>query len=513
MLVPSGSHHNTQGEARREAERFIQSALDALSAHIAILDENGVILGVNEAWQRFAVENGYRHDAQGVGVNYLEVCDKAVARRSPDAAIVARGIRDIMNARLSEFEMEYACHSPLARRWFTVRVSRFFWYGRTRFIVAHQNITELKQAQFELARNHRRTEAIIENVNNGIVTVDVNGTILTANRACARIFACQAGDLVGKSLSDVLDEPFQGKETFRKLNGVLGHELLARRADGTTFPIYFALNEVRMEEGSVYTCIIQDITWQKQSEQERLERERMALALEKERELRDLRNRFLSMMSHELRTPIASISLSYDMLKRYANVSTPEERMQALDNIRAQVELLSEMVSDVMTLSRSEMEGFQISRQYGDLVLYCRDIVEEFQFNYHEHYTLEFESAVEALRVPFDRKLLRRAITNLLSNALKYSPRGSQVTLRLAPEGKAWAVIEVRDNGIGIPEADQAKLFEPFHRASNVDNVAGTGLGLPITKQIVELHGGKVGFVSTLGVGTTFTVRLPLDVE
>jgi signal transduction histidine kinase len=250
------------------------------------------------------------------------------------------------------------------------------------------------------------------------------------------------------------------------------------------------------------------MTLRKRMEVEALERQRLQIALEKERELRELKNRFLSMMSHELRTPLASIRLSYDMLHKYGTVSTEEERQQALDNIHTQVGYLADMVTDVSTLSRSESKGFAPMLEDTDLITYCRDVVEEFQFNYIRTHQIEFECDERVLRVPIDRKLLRRALTNLLSNAIKYSPQGGFVGFTLARHGKS-AVIKVSDNGIGIPPEDHAHLFEPFHRARNASTIPGTGLGLPITRQAVELHGGSISFV-TGSSGTTFTIRLPL---
>jgi len=508
MLVPSNAHEPYHPSS--DAERFIQAALDALSAHIALLDENSTIIAVNQAWRDFADCNGLpRSSAYGLGSNYLAVCDAASWHSSDEAPLVALGLRDVMRGVLSDFELEYPCHSPTQQRWFVARVSRFEWDHHTRLIVAHQNITEMKLIQQQLSQSQRRLEAILDNVNNGIVTVDTQGIIRTANRAAARIFGYADGALVGLPLMRLLGGEFQGAATFRQLNGDLGHELRALRADGSVIPIYFSLNELRLEDGSLYTCIVQDITYRKLMEEQTLEQERMRLALEKEREMRALKNRFLSMMSHELRTPLASISLSYDMLKKYGAISTPEEREHALDNIQVQVNLLKEMIGDVMTLSRSDSDGFHIAAEDCDLITYCRDVLEEFQFHYHHTHRVEFECDLPTLRAEVDRKLLRRALTNLIGNAIKYSPRGGLVLFRLSREGEQ-AVIEVRDEGIGIPTEDQERLFEPFHRGRNTDNIPGTGLGLAITRQMVELHSGTLSFVSRVGVGTSFIIQLPL---
>ncbi len=508
MLIPS-EPKNFRKQSKDEAERFVQSVLDALTDHVAVLDEHGNIVAVNAAWRKFARQNGYNVSSYGIGTNYLDVCDRSTLSNSKEAPFIANSIRSIVRGQMDEFQMEYPCHTPLKRQWFVVRVTRFQWYHHVRVIVAHHNISDLKQVEMELSQSKRRLEAILDNVNNGILTIDGRGTILSANRAAARIFGLDQPALLNTNLSQLIDEPFEGKATFKRLNGDVGHELIGRRADGETFPLYLSLNELRLEDSSVYTCIIQDITHRRQAEQERLERERMTIALEKERELRALKNRFLSMMSHELRTPLTSIGLSYDILKKYGSVSTPEERAQALDNIRQQVDYLSEMISDVMTLSRFESDGFQINVEDCDLITYCRDVVEEFQLNYHKTHRILFECQERCLVAPIDRKLLRRALTNLLSNAIKYSPPNSTVRFTLARNANS-VVIQVADEGIGIPPEDFARLFEPFHRASNVETIPGTGLGLPVTKQMVELHGGKIACETQLGRGTTFTIHLPM---
>jgi len=502
--------HNQTPDVYHEVENFVQSALDALAAHIAILNREGEIIAVNRAWRDFADGNGFKDPTYGIGSNYLSVCDASSNLRSKDAPLVATGIRDVIYRRAEEFELEYPCHSPIEKRWFVVRVSRFEWAGELRLVVAHQNVSELKQVQIELATSKSRIEGVLNNINNGIITINPRGYVESANPAAARIYRCQMADMLGSHLSDWIDEPFLGQKTLKKLNGEMGHEIMGRRHDGTTFPIYFSLNELKLDDGTIYTGIIQDITFRKQMEAEMIEKQKMAIELEKERELRELKNRFLSMMSHELRTPLASIQLSYDMLKQYSDKATEEEKQQYLDNIRVQVGHLSEMVADVVTLSKSESEGLGFEPEDADLITYCRNVIEEFQLTYHKTHHIEFECEEAVIIAALDRRLLRRSLTNLISNAIKYSPNGGRVLFRLYVEDQR-AFIQVKDSGIGIPEDDVVRLFQPFHRASNVDQFAGTGLGLAIAKQVVESHGGKIHVESQVGQGTTFTFWLPLS--
>ena len=202
----------------------------------------------------------------------------------------------------------------------------------------------------------------------------------------------------------------------------------------------------------------------------------MRIALENERELRDIKNRFLSMMSHELKTPLASIRLSYDMLKNYDEQSSPEEKQQFLNNINLQVQHLSEMVDDVITLSKNDSAEQNFTPEQTDFITYCRDVVEPFQLTHYQTHQIEFECAESRLQLTIDKKILRRALNNLLSNAVKYSPDGGMVCIRMWREADN-ILLSVSDSGIGIPKADLPRLFDPFHRATNVDTSSGKRSG------------------------------------
>jgi PAS domain S-box-containing protein len=496
----------------QEAEGFVRSALNAMSAHIAILDEDGVILEVNSAWRQFADDNGFDDPTYGIGTNYLVICEAATV---DDARSVARGIRQVIGLMTDEFYLEYPCHSPTERRWYVVRVTRFEWYGHVRLIVAHQNVTELKRVQVELAESRARIQAIVDNVVDGIVTTDRNGIITMLNPAAASIFGCdQPGGLIGQGFAALLDERYAGggssyMAALTVTASSQGHEIVGRRCDGTLFPMYIAMTRVKIDGRTMYTGIVQDITERKRLQAELLDKERLNVALEKERELRLLKDRFISMMSHELRTPLASIQLAADMLRKYGDRASEAEKRESLDTIEAQVRSLSELVSDVMTISKTEFMGETLNLETLDLETYLRDILEELTFVHYRRHNLIFSGVDRRVEASIDRKLLRRTLVNLLSNAIKYSPAGGEVRLELALAGRE-AVIRVSDQGIGIPPEDLPRLFEPFHRAANVEGLPGTGLGLVIAKQSVEMHGGSLSVESAIGQGTTFTVRLPL---
>lgn len=496
-----------------QSERFVQSALDALSAHIAILDETGNIIGVNAAWRRFADENGYQHADYGLGINYLSVCD--AGRKSREAQTAAQGIRAVMRGEQVEFRLEYPCHSKQQKRWFVMHVTRFEWDDQLRVIVAHQNVTELKHVQFELNESKQYLEAILDNAINGIITLNSAGYVESINRSGAAIFGYTLDEIIGLPVKKLIAQQSQCstiQALLKRLQNRDHHEIIGVRKNGTVFPMVFNLSQLTLDKTAIYSGIIYDITERKQFEQDRLEKERLSIELINERELRELKNRFISMMSHELRTPLASIRLSSDLLKRYGDQAPPEEKLIYLDNIGTQIELLTDMIRDVATISRADSNKTNMVLEKVDVVEYCRKLVDEFELVHRHTHTLIFDSQDHPIITQLDRKLMRHVLSNLLTNALKYSPQGSEVTMRVQHSGR-FVTIRVSDQGIGIPQEDQEKLFEPFHRAKNAEEFPGTGLGLAIAKQAVELHQGRIHVESRINQGTSVTVELPTPIE
>lgn len=367
----------------------------------------------------------------------------------------------------------------------------------------------------ELEERIRWLEAILDNLVDGVMTFDQHGGIESLNRAGAYIFGYEQNAVVGQNARQFfvgLSDNATDDELAAFLEQVsnLGDEVQGRRADGTVFPLYFAVSDMQMDARHVYTAIFQDFTERKFLENEMWEKERLSFALDKERELRDLKNRFISMMSHDLKTPLAAIQLANSMLRNYSDRSTPAEKKEAYDTIDQQVDYLTELINDVMQISRADFTGAELNLVTVDLETYCRDILETIQATHRQRKGLSFVGVERRIEARIDRKLMQRAITNLLTNAIKYSPENSPIRLEVTC-ADAQATIKVIDKGMGIPEVDLPRLFEPFNRASNVGSIQGTGLGLAIAKQAIELHGGRITVESQVGRGTTFTITLPAN--
>lgn len=258
----------------------------------------------------------------------------------------------------------------------------------------------------------------------------------------------------------------------------------------------------------------------------------------KEKELHELKSRFVAVVSHEFRNPLNAILFSTELLQRYNEQLSSEKKATYLQRIQISVKRMNQLLDDVLTIGEQETGTLKCNPQPIDLTQFCPHLIEELypheQIPSRIIFTYQSRS-LGALRLPatsvgatqvldlpeiaapaelptLDSKLLRHILTNLLSNAVKYSPQGDSIYFDVICEAEV-VTIKIRDQGIGIPEADQALLFSSFHRASNVSSIPGTGLGLSIVKQCVDLHCGKIGVTSQINQGTTFTVTLPLHLE
>jgi signal transduction histidine kinase len=233
-------------------------------------------------------------------------------------------------------------------------------------------------------------------------------------------------------------------------------------------------------------------------------------ALQVEKELGELKSRFVAMVSHELRTPLTVIKTSTEILEHYGQKTTEAKKQQYFYRIQAAIQNMTQLLEDVLVANQAETGQLDFHPMPLDLEQFCRETVAEMQPEPGSRPAIAFTSQINGETTCVDKKLLRFILVNLLSNALKYSKPGGTVDLDLVCH-KQMAVFTVRDRGIGIPAEDQPHLFKLFHRASNVEAIQGTGLGLAIAQQCVILHCGEISFTSQLGEGTTFTVKIPLQ--
>ena len=232
-------------------------------------------------------------------------------------------------------------------------------------------------------------------------------------------------------------------------------------------------------------------------------------ALDQERELGELKSRFVTMVSHEFRTPLGIIMSAVELLQHYSDRLPDDEKQRQLQEIQSSTKHMGGLMEQVLLLGRAEAGKLTCKPLPLDIACFAERIIDETQSISNRKCPIILQTKGDITNASADEALLRHILGNLIANAVKYSPDGSEVVLRIHRAGNE-VHFDVIDCGIGIPEKDRARLFEAFHRCSNVGDTPGTGLGLVIVKRCVDLHGGSMDVASTPGRGTTFTVRLPL---
>jgi PAS domain S-box-containing protein len=289
-------------------------------------------------------------------------------------------------------------------------------------------------------------------------------------------------------------------------------EVLCRRKDGKDVwlriyrqPIW-GDNEQRVVR---YYGAVSDITKEKEIEETYREQELLEIELAKEKELRDLRNRYLSTIAHDFRSPLTSISVSNDILKKYFGNYTETQKQTYFDRINRGVAYLDSLLKKLGLLAQAERGYLAFAPEMLSPQEVCAGIVNDFISINNNNHEIIYNCSTMVEECCLDESLLRHILMNLLSNAVKYSPKQSRITLDLSDQDKSL-VFKVSDEGIGIPDEDQPRLFDPFYRAGNVGAIKGSGVGLSIVQEMVVVHGGVINFETTAGLGTTFIFTIPI---
>lgn len=352
-------------------------------------------------------------------------------------------------------------------------------------------------------------EAIFHSVPNSLIIVHPDHTIERANRFTRTLLGYDSeAALVGKSFLDVLSESRLNDielNSTRRFN-----EMHYRTSDGQMIPVNLrksvAINRHGGEDAIIYSAV--DITELKRLQAEEREKEALTLELARSRQLEDYKRRFVAMLSHEFRTPLSIINASIYLVERHMDKLTREMRAEHFTRINDQILRLRDMMDDITTVMKAEYELIPFHPEQLDIAAICLKIVADLKASLGEKHVFitEIDPQIEPLLV--DKSLLTRIVTNLLTNAVKYSPAGSPIHFSLCQQADE-VVMVVKDVGIGIPNEDQQFVFQPYFRGANVTTITGTGLGLRIVQEAVRLHGGEITFESVHNLGTTFRVTLP----
>ncbi len=392
----------------------------------------------------------------------------------------------------------------------------------------------------------------------GILVVSKAGKIVIANPSAEKIFRYEQGELKNKSLEDLLPSRFKMahvamRESFNKNPGLrrmgVGRDLWALRKDGTEFPVEISLSYTQNKGEFAIMAFVIDITQRKKAEdglkrseeqliiyatelEKKVEARTEALnisvsklekevkerkraeydakkSLEKERELNEMKSKFVSIASHEFRTPLSSILSSVSLIDQYRTRGEIAKQEKHIHRIKSSVHHLTSILNDFLSLGKLEEGKLEVMHEPIDIGHFMSEVADEMRPSLKpgQHIAIVLQKNIS---ITSDTRILRNILFNLISNASKYSDPDKNITISINHTAETIS-IAVTDQGIGIPEEDLKHLAERFFRASNATNIQGTGLGLHIVKRYAELLKGNLTFTSIYETGSTFTITLPLD--
>lgn len=333
--------------------------------------------------------------------------------------------------------------------------------------------------------------------------------IVFVNEAFCRMTGYRPEEVIGKT-PRILQGPKTDRAALARLKDALQRwqpalvELLNYRKDGSEFWVEMSVVPVANADGwYTHWIAIQRET----SDRKYLETE-LLKTLQKERDLGELRSHFITTTSHEFRTPLTAILTAAELLEYYGRHWTEDDRLEQLRLIQMMVHRLTQMLDDMLLLDQSDTGDLRPAPTWFDLEAFCKALVDESQANGGRSHRWQIINQLTQRTVYLDQTLLRQVLLNVLSNAVKYSPAHSQITLELS-DRPGWVQFCIRDEGIGLDPQDQPRLCDLFYRGSNVGTIPGTGLGLAIAKRCLELCGGEISFENLPNQGIQVAIAFP----
>jgi PAS domain S-box-containing protein len=371
----------------------------------------------------------------------------------------------------------------------------------------------------DIRENRDRLATLLNSISDAVIATDEFGNVTFMNPAAEEITGWHQADAIGNEVSqifNIIDEVTENvlenpvTKVLREQKVVYLDEYTSLiTKDGRRVPIGDSASPIMGLPNKINGVVI--VFWDLS---ERRQTELLEQALQKERELNNLKSLFISTVSHEFRNPLSVIQTAIELIELHGQNLTETKKNTYIKRIKGAVQSMKLLMEDVLFMGKSEAAKLECNPVLLDLKAYCQELIEEFTSVEISGHEIIFTCSNETTNAFMDERLLHYIFVNLLSNAVKYSPQNETIRFDLTcDQTKGVAIFRIQDEGIGIPIADQTHLFESFYRASNSQSIQGTGLGLVIVKRCVEAHKGEIAFSSQEGIGTTFTITLPLNCQ
>lgn len=371
----------------------------------------------------------------------------------------------------------------------------------------------------ELRENRDQLATLLNSMSDAVIATDDRGRVTFMNPASEALTGWHKEEALGTEVSKIfnlVDEVTNSiienpvTKVLREHNVVyLGDYISLIAKDGRRVPIGDSASPLMRRPDQVSGAVV--VFWDMS---ERRQTELLKQALEKEQEVNRLKSLFISTVSHEFRNPLTVIQTAIELIELQGTNLSEVKRKTYVKRIQSAVQTMKHLMEDVLFMGRAEAGKLGFNPTLINLDAFCRELIEEFALIERNLHDFAFTSNSDITEAWMDERLLHYMLGNLLSNAVKYSPEGGTIQLDLRSDSVEKVVtFTIQDHGIGIPEADQSRLFESFYRASNAKLIQGNGLGLVIVKRCVEAHNGQISVTSQVGIGTIFTIILPLTSE
>ena len=485
----------------RQSESNYSALLEATGTGFLVLDRNGCVVDANSEYVRLS---GHRERCEIIGRSVGEWTSEHEKQKS--AAALAKCIQD---GSIQSLLLDYV---DGAGRITPVEISATFkGVGDAARIIAFcRDITERNRTMNALRESEERYRSILQASPDDITITDRNGCIVMVSPVAFTLFGgARTEEFMGRPVTDFIVPEDRARALAKialKRQGINTgpEEYRGLRRDGGTFDIEVNSEFIRDAAGAPtgMVVIVRDITERKRHETE------MVAMLEKQREISEMKSRFISTTSHEFRTPIAAAMMAGELLANHFDHFAPAKRMELLARVNSSLRRMTGMLDEVLLLNRLEQNRIEVKLAPVDFRLFLADLVEEVRLGDRDEHRFNLDMFGDASRFLADSDLLHHILSNLLSNAVRYSPNGTLIAVRLEADATQVQVTIV-DQGIGIPLCDQERIFEPFERGSNVGQIKGTGLGLNIVKRMTERLAGRISFESVAGGGTRFILIFP----
>ncbi len=513
-----------------ESEEKFRAITEQTESLISLTDTNGIVTYASPSANNL------------FGYEPIEMCGKRFTEFVDEAgiSIAENAFKNTIENGISIRNIEVKLKRKDGSMFFgEVNGSNFKIENENGCLVIIQDITERKLTEQALSESSAMLNMILDTVPQSIFWKDLNGRYLGCNSIFARaIGVATPKEVIGKTDYDMPWSKQEAdayraddKEVIDNIRPKLHIIEPLQQADGIRLWIDTSKVPLIDKFGKPFAVlgVYQDITERRLAEEtlnnyrnhlealvkertEELEKanESLTKVIEKEKELSQMKSRFISTTSHEFRTPLTAILSSTELIQRFNDKWDVNKKNEHFKRIQNSVEYLTVLLDDILTLNRAESGMISFNPEIVDLHKFADECLLDSRIISNENHSVKFSYLSGQKDFLLDPKLMRFVLNNLLSNAIKYSPDGGIIELKISSD-KEFLLIEVVDEGIGIPKEDLNKIFDSFYRTKHVEGIAGTGLGLAIVKRAVNLHNGEILVTSEIGKGTTFTVKIPIS--